>query len=312
MTLFFIFLIPFLTGIIIIPFLITLPKKTNFLVDIPNGDILKIHKKNIPLSGGLAIIISVFAGFLFILEENILFKIIAISLGLILLFLLGVWDDLKWKHISTINPFLKFPLLILFSFIPALILFVSGISFSFAPISTISIMSSFVYIFIVINAINYQDGMDGLAGGLVFISLVGFTLLSLILGNNFTLIISLITLGSVFSFLVFNFPLARFFMGDSGAYSLGFILTVLAVSFSKPYNIYSVIGPIFIIGMPIIDGVFANIRRLFNGKSIFLGDRDHFYDRLLKKGLSVKKTLLISYSLQILLVVLGLTIYSYV
>jgi UDP-GlcNAc:undecaprenyl-phosphate GlcNAc-1-phosphate transferase len=168
-----------------------------------------------------------------------------------------------------------------------------------------------IYIFVVINSINYQDGIDGLAGGLSVISLIGFIILSLFLNNNFTLITSLIFLGAILSFLIFNFPPAKIFMGDSGAYSLGFALTVLAISFAKPYNIYSALSPIFIIGLPVFDGVFSNVRRIFYGKSIFFGDRNHFYDKLLRI-FSIRKTLLISYSLQILSVIIGLIIYLHV
>ena len=162
----------------------------------------------------------------------------------------------------------------------------------------------------VINAINYQDGIDGLAGGLVCISLVGFAVISWFSYDSFTLMISMVALGSVIAFLMFNLPPAKMFMGDSGAYSLGFILAVLAMLFSKSYNMYSVLGPVFIIGLPIFDGIYANIRRIVAGKSIFLGDRSHFYDKLMQKGLSVKRTLLVCYSLQIALVLMGVLMYA--
>ena len=226
------------------------------------------------------------------------------------IFFLGFWDDLKWKHISTIKPMLKFPLLLTCAFVPAFILALVEIRFNFVPIYIISLLLGFTYIFISINAVNYQDGMDGLVGGEVCISLLGFTFLSAMLGNSFGLVISFISLGAVSAFLVFNFPPAKVFMGDSGAYSLGFILAVLAMLFSKPYNTYSILGPVFIIGLPIFDGVYTNIRRLLAGKSIFLGDRSHFYDKLLQKGFSTKKTLAICFSLQLLLVFIGVLIYK--
>ena len=145
-----------------------------------------------------------------------------------------------------------------------------------------------------------------MAAGLVFVSLIGFLVLSLVSGNSFSLALCLILTGAVLSFLLFNFPPAKIFMGDSGAYFLGFMLAVLAMLFSKPYDLLSILGPIFIIGIPFWDGVFTNIRRILKKKSIFLGDRAHFYDRLLKKGFSTKKTLLISYFLQAGSVVIGL------
>lgn len=300
----------FFLGLILTTLCKNFSEKTGTFVDIAGGDILKIHKKQISILGGLAMIVSIFLGFVF-LPQKFLTEIIALILGFLPVFLLGFWDDLKWKHVSTSKPFLKFLFLILSVLVSAAILFFAEISFNFFPLPAVSILLTSIYIFVVINSINYQDGIDGLAGGLVLISLIGFIILSLFFNNNFTLIISLIFSGAVLSFLIFNFPPAKIFMGDSGAYSLGFALTVLAIFFSKPYNIYSVLSPVFIMGLPIFDGVFSNIRRIFSGKSIFFGDRKHFYDKLLKR-FSIKKTLFISYSLQILSVIIGLIIYFHV
>ena len=306
---FFIFIISFVVEMITIPVLIGISKKTNFLVDVPEGDVLKIHKKNIPLSGGLTMIICSLIGVIIFWVQGFVIKIAGVFAGLLIIFLLGFYDDLKWKHISTIKPLLKFTLLILCTFVPSVILWYVGISFIFFPAMIISILLGFVYIFLCINAVNYQDGMDGLAGGLAGISLGGFIILGITFNALLPLYISVLFLGTVLAFLCFNFPPAKVFMGDSGAYSLGFILAVLAMLFSKPYNIYSILGPLFIIGLPIFDGVFTNIRRLAAGRSIFLGDRYHFYDKLLQKGFSTKKTLTICYFIQTLLVFIGVSIY---
>lgn len=305
------FLIPFGVGIAIIPFLRQFSQETGKFSDIAEGDDLKIHKKPISLLGGLAMVLSILAGFSLVSERKILSKIAVISVGLLVIFLMGLWDDWKWKHISERKPFVKFAILLTIPLFISAIFYFAGITFNFFPIGIASVALSFIYIFIVINSVNYQDGIDGLAGGLVFISLAGFALLGVLSGSNLALTISLIVAGSILSFLIFNFPPAKIFMGDSGAYFLGFVLAVLAILFSKPWDIYSVLAPIFIIGLPIFDGVFTNIRRLVAGKSIFLGDRSHFYDNLLQKGFSTKKTLAICYSLQTTLVALGIIIYIY-
>lgn len=322
MNLFFVFTASFLAGVIVIPILIAISKKTNFLVDVPEGDALKIHKKNIPLLGGLAMAISIVCSALFFLEQDIYLKIVGFLLGFLIIFFLGFWDDLKWKHILTIKPFVKFYFLIVCTLISAIILWYVGIKLDFFPFAILAIIGNFLYVFLMINSVNYQDGMDGLAGGEVFISLVGFLIVSLFSYHDFALMFSLIAMGAVVAFLVFNLPPAKVFMGDSGAYSLGFILAVLAMLFSNPYDIYSILGPLLIIGLPIFDGVYTNIRRLMAKKSIFLGDRSHFYDKLLsrfnrgsstesgQKGFSTKKTLAICYSLQIVFVVVGILIYK--
>ncbi len=305
--LFFTFFVPFFVGVVLIPLLIHFSEKNKKMVDVAEGDALKIHKKPISLLGGVAMAIAIATGFLFILEKNVVVILLAGSI----IFLLGFWDDVKWKHITTIKPMIKFVLLLICTLVPGILLAMTGIGFNFFPFFILSAFLSFIYIFVVINAVNYQDGMDGLAGGLVAISLAGFITLSIITGSYFAMVISIISLGAVLSFLIFNFPPAKVFMGDSGAYLLGFILAVLAIIFSKPYTTYSVLAPIFIIGLPIFDGVFTNVRRLVNGKSIFLGDRSHFYDRLMQRGFSVKKTLFICYFLQIALVLVGVLLYVY-
>lgn len=303
------FLLPFLICLVLTSVLRRYAEKKQ-LFDIAEGDELKIHKKPISIFGGLAMVIAFVAGLLTFVFYNSgsVCKVSAIIAGSLIIFLLGFWDDLKWKHISNIKPKLKFFLLIVFPFLTASILFSSGIKADFLPNIFLTLILTLLYIFVFINGINYQDGMDGLAGGLVFISLIGFIVLSLISGNNFVLIFSLILLGAVLGFLIFNFPPAKIFMGDSGAYFLGFILAIIAMSFSRPYNIWSILGPIFIVGMPVWDGIFTNLRRILKGKSILLGDRSHFYDRLLQKGYSTRKVLLISYFLQIISMTIGLLI----
>ncbi len=305
----FYFFIPFLVGIIAVKLLMWLSKKTGFLVDRPEGDALKIHIKSVPLLGGLAMLIASVAAAAVLFVQIPDTRIIWFFAALLMVFILGFYDDLRWKHISTIKPLLKFALLLICTFIPALILHYAGVDFLFLPIPIISILVSFIYIFVCINAVNYQDGMDGLAGGLTLISLAGFLYLAVTFNAILAAAIALIFLGAVAAFLCFNVPSAKIFMGDSGAYALGFILATAAILFSKPYNLYSVLAPIFIIGLPIFDGVFTNIRRLANGKSIFLGDRSHFYDKLLQKGFSTKKTLTICCGLQLLFVAVGLLIF---
>ena len=311
MNYFFIFPISFLFSVVLIFVLRKVGIKYR-LYDEPTEDILKIHKTPTIYLGGfgiflvfsiLLLIFSCFKGFL-----N--WKIGGIILAGFLIFFLGFWDDFKWKRIE-IKPKKKFLFLILFSLLATAILFAINIKIQFFPNIFSGFILTFLYIFVLINAVNYQDGIDGLAGGEVIISLLGFIVLSIILGNNLALIISLILFGAVLGFLVFNFPPAKIFMGDSGSYFLGFLLAVLAMIFSKPHNFPSFLGPIFIIGLPIFDGVFTNIRRLFKKKSIFLGDRRHFYDRLVfQRGFSLKKTLLICYSIQVIFVVIGLLIFK--
>lgn len=294
----FYFLIPFLISVALIPFLISFSKKKN-IMDFSEGDDLKIHKNPTPFLGGFAIFaVAVASLYLFGFPAQ---EFIFIILACLIIFLLGFWDDFNWKHISKRKPHLKFLFLVLCSLAAALVLYFAGIKFYLFPF-----LAPF-YIFVLINAMNYQDGMDGQAGSLFLISMAGFYALGIISGNSIVMMICLIFLGSVLGFLVYNFPPAKIFMGDSGAYLLGFVLAMSAIFFSK-----NIISGLFIIGLPLFDGVCINIKRLFKGKSIFLGDREHFYDKMIDRGFSVKKTLFISAALQIFFVATGILIYIYV
>jgi len=220
------------------------------------------------------------------------------------MFLLGFIDDLRWRDKNRVKKIYKFAYLIIFSAISAKILLWSGLGINLIPIFGVIEVLTFLAIFILINAVNYQDGMDGLTGGVILISLIGFT----ILGDTF---LAPIMIAVILGFLVFNFPPAKIFMGDSGAYFLGFVLAVLTMKFLNPYNWIGLIGLVFILGLPLFDGVYTNIRRVLKGKSIFEGDREHFFDRLLQKGYSVPKVLYICYTIQIAFVIVGLLIYEY-
>lgn len=295
-------LISFIVGIILIPYLINISKKQGALSDKAEGDELKIHKGSISLFGGVGIVVSMVIGLLLMRNSVAL----SFAIGALPVFILGLWDDFKWKHVKDIKPILKFFLLIGSCFASALIIFFFGLELNFIPISIISVIFSFAAIFIMINAVNYQDGMDGLAGSLVFISLIGF----LISGNVLMISICLVAMASIAAFLVYNLPPAKVFMGDSGAYALGFILSAIAITFVKPYNLLIILGLAFMMGLPLFDGVYTNIRRLMAGKSIFLGDRSHFYDRLLQKGFSTEKTLMICCAVHAVFVLIGVIILS--
>jgi len=284
------------------------------LFDPFKDDELKIHKEPIPYIGGIAMLIGIGVGLLvFLLQRtDFLFQGVAILVSLLFPFALGFWDDWKWKHISQRKPYRKFALLLFVPFVVTVILMNSGTSISFLEGVALSFLVTLGSIFVFMNAVNYEDGMDGLAGGFVAISAIGFLVLGLGQQNMLVVAACVALLGGTIGFLLYNFPPAKVFMGDSGAYMLGTFLVIPVALLSEPFHIVSLVGLMFIVGMPIADGVFTNIRRLVAGKSIFLGDRSHFFDRLLQKGFSPRKTLAISYALQILLVAVGVFMYKFV
>lgn len=298
-----IFLISFLVSLFLTFILWKLGEKYK-IYDKATNDPLKIHKKSVPCLGGLAMFLTLVIVFTAQYNKELLFIVIS---GL-LVFLLGFKDDLKWRDKFRIKRLYKFVFLILISILSAFALSFAGLSIKLIPGWGLPL--TFLCIFILINAVNYQDGMDGMAGGTTIISLIGFFLLSITLSNGLGLALSLLTITAVLGFLVLNFPPAKIFMGDSGAYFLGFILSVLVMILLEPYDFWGGLAIAFILGLPLFDGIFTNMRRLLNRKPIFLGDREHLYDKMVKKGFSVRKTIFLSYLLQIISVLIGLLIYA--
>lgn len=302
-------IIPFLLALTFTLIVRNLAIKYN-IYDNPKGGILKIHKKPVSCLGGIAILSAISVGLaiaiIFFLKVNLWELVTILSCG-VMLFGLGLWDDLKWKNSKNYKPSIKFILQILMSILVGIILFNSGIRIQFIPIGIVGAILTIFYVFGAINAVNMEDGLDGLAAGLVCISVLGFAVLSYFTYDKLALILSLCLLGAVSGFLIYNFSPASIFMGDNGSHFLGFMLAALAIRFtSKPYDIRWFIGPILIIGLPIFDGVYTVFRRSIQRKPLFKGDRGHFYDRLNHKGFSIRQTVLICYFIQSMLVVGGL------
>lgn len=289
-----------------------LANRLNFY-DKPDS-VLAIHEHPIPLLGGLGILLGVLITFtvsnFFISTQVNFFGLFGVLIGGLLTFLLGLLDDLKWKNFKeNFRPNTKIILQVTVSGGISVVLIVGGLNIKIIPIGIFIVFLMIFYILGGMNAVNLQDGLDGLAAGLIAISSAGFTVLSLLTGNIIGLILSLSCLGAVLGFLVYNFHPASIFMGDSGSHFLGFIVAVLAIIFaSKPYDLRWFFGPILIIGLPVVDTAWAMTRRILQRNNVFQGDREHLYDRILQKGISVRKTVLICYLVQVGFVSGGLSL----
>lgn len=308
MILIYLFAVPFVVAAVATPLAIGLSKRAKLAMDISEGDALKIHKQPTSLLGGVAIGVGIVAGICLLLSQWGDTSVLLLLAALAPVSLLGLFDDLRWKHISTIRPMLKFFWLIVCTVASGALAWYAGVGITgLAP--WIAVALSAAYVFVYINAVNYQDGMDGLAGSLSLVSFIGFAVLGMQTGG-LGAALPLAFAGASLGFLLFNMPPAKVFMGDMGAYLLGMCLAVLAMMATK-LSAAGIIGPLLMTGMPLVDGVITNLRRVAAGKSIFHGDRSHFYDKLMQAGYSVRRTLGIAIALQIALVALGLLIYTY-
>jgi UDP-GlcNAc:undecaprenyl-phosphate GlcNAc-1-phosphate transferase len=167
------------------------------------------------------------------------------------------------------------------------------------------------YIVGAINAVNMFDGLDGLAAGIASFSLAGFSYLYFTRADFVDGCLALILIGSLSGFLIFNFHPARIFMGNNGSAFLGYILAVFAIQAAHGNrSVISILGSIFLVGLPVLDAGVAILRRAIAGKPIYLGDRSHIYDQLVDKGFTVRQTALFCYTLQLGFVFFGLWLFQ--
>jgi UDP-GlcNAc:undecaprenyl-phosphate GlcNAc-1-phosphate transferase len=157
------------------------------------------------------------------------------------------------------------------------------------------------------NLINLIDGLDGLAGGIALmlmclLAYVNFATMASV-GPVFCIAIA----GAIIGFLIHNFPPAKVYMGDSGAYMLGFLIAALAIiSSDKGTVAAALVAPILALALPIADVSFAIVRRGLAGLPIFRPDRHHIHHRLLRSGLSTRRTVIILYSITLVALIFAL------
>jgi UDP-GlcNAc:undecaprenyl-phosphate GlcNAc-1-phosphate transferase len=158
------------------------------------------------------------------------------------------------------------------------------------------------------NLINLIDGIDGLAGG---IALMLMALLSYVGHETGNLALVIIGMGgAVLGFLRFNFPPARIYMGDGGAYFLGFQIGMYAIIGSHKGEVMAALAaPLFVLVLPILDASLAILRRGLRGLPLFRPDRRHLHHHLLDAGMSHRKVVLIFYGVTFVFLVMGIAAY---
>lgn len=288
--------ITFLFTVLFIP---AVGRIANFIgaIDIPNER--KVHKKPIPRLGGLGIYAGFLLGYMIFGEQSL--KMNAILIGSIVIIITGIFDDIKpiparYKFVGQLVGASVIPLYggILLKDISAFGIYINFGILAY-PITILFIVG-------VINCINLIDGLDGLAAGISSIYFITIGIIAILLHNSTGLdvILTFIMLGSTLGYLWHNFYPAKIFMGDSGSMFLGYIIAVIALLGFKNITLTSLIIPILLLAIPILDTLFAIIRRLINHKPIGMPDKNHLHHQLLNLKFSQRRTVLIIYLVDIL------------
>lgn len=266
------------------------------VISIPKDE-RNIHKKPIPLLGGLAIYISFMllmilkAGMLSHQENGILIGATIIIIGGAIddAIDLKPWQKLLFQVAATIS--------LIYYGVTITILtnpfFVGG---DYISIGLLYIPFTLIWIIGVTNAFNLIDGLDGLAGGIALISCVTIFVIAIMTGRKEVAVFTAILSGAILGFLPYNFNPASIFLGDTGSQLLGFLLAAISIEGTiKSAAAFAIAVPILALGLPIYDTVFAMIRRKINGKPMMQADRGHLHHRLLDMGLTQRQAVLIMY-----------------
>ncbi len=274
-------------------------------VDVPKDE-RRMHKVPIPRMGGLAIFLGFLVSVLIFVPIDT--KVQGILLGAVVILILGVLDD-----ILTLHAIPKF----LVQLIAAGIVVLHGCRidqiFGWVMPQWLSYLASVLWIVAMTNAVNFIDGLDGLAAGVSAISAGAMLVVALLLvpqGNAMTSALLLAAVvGGCIGFIPYNFNPAKIFMGDTGSNFLGFILASISIfGLFKTYAFISFAVPFLVLGLPIFDICFAVLRRLAKGQSPMHADRGHFHHRLIDMGFSQKQAVAIAYLLTAILGLAAVTL----
>lgn len=262
----------------------------------------RINKKPMPTAGGLSIFLSFSFALLWEFRSMIPFnQVWPMLLGALIVVITGLLDDIF--ELAPLQKMLGLTLAALE------IYFIAGIRISTMTIPYIgmvhlgwlSLPVTLLWILAITNAVNLIDGLDGLASGVSIIGLVTLGIISyffLAADTGVTMAIIIFTLvAAIIGFFPYNFYPATVFLGDTGALFLGFMISILSLQGLKNATFITIVTPMFILGVPITDTVFAMIRRKFNKQKISSADKMHLHHRLLSLGFSHRGAVLTIYAL---------------
>lgn len=295
---FWILLVTFLTSVLLTPIVKKLAIHLS-AIDKPDSP-RKVHNKDMPLMGGLAVFSSFLLGYMLFAPKTT--QMLSILIAGFIIILAGIFDDIKPLSANSrfIVELIAAAIVVYYGNVTFANMHIFGIRISFGilakPIAIIFIVG-------ITNAINFADGLDGLATGtstiyFITIAIIGFIMNRL---GGLDVILCLVMAGACLGFLVHNFAPANIYLGSTGSTFLGFIIAIIALLGFKTATITSLIIPLLVLFVPLSDTIFAILRRVIKGKSPFNdSDKEHIHHQILKSTKSTRKAVLVMYSINAL------------
>ena len=269
------------------------------IVDHPDS-VRKLHARPVPRLGGVAILLA-YAAILGLL------KLLALSFDIpwlkeapfswltiaavVVVFGTGLIDDL-----AGLKPWQK----LLGQFAGALIAYASGVQIHAIQTHSLdawwSLPLTVLWLIVCSNAFNLIDGMDGLAAGVGLLAAATMCIAAFVHHNAGLVIVTLPLCGILLGFLRYNFNPASIFLGDCGSLTIGFLLGCFGVLWSfKSATLLGMTAPAMALAVPLLDAGISVVRRFLRHQPIFAGDRRHLHHRLLDRGLTPRRAVLLLY-----------------
>ena len=228
------------------------------------------------------------------------------------MFLLGLWDDIKPLGArKKLAAQVLIALLVCFCGV-RIERFLSPFGGVVYELGWLGWPATVFWLVALTNIVNLIDGIDGLAGGvsLMLMGLLAYLGMNSGMGLVFPILCAAGMFGALLGFLRYNFPPAKIYMGDGGAYFLGFLIGMLTLVHSQKGTILAaLIAPVFALALPILDVALAILRRGIKGLPIFRPDRRHIHHRLLASGFSHRRTVLTLYGVSLVCLVMALSLF---
>jgi UDP-GlcNAc:undecaprenyl-phosphate GlcNAc-1-phosphate transferase len=265
------------------------------LVAYPKRD--RWHRTPTPLLGGVAIFLGSVPLIMLVgqaVSASILDRFGALLAGAILIFALGLIDDLK-----TLPPYAK----LLGQIVAACVLVASLPIARYMPWSVLMVPAMIFWIVGITNAFNLLDNMDGLSAGIAAIVSLTLFAFNVAQGDHQTALLCIVIAGACGGFLVFNFNPARIFMGDCGSLLIGYLLSgivVLGAAKAGSELAMTLLVPVGVMALPILDTTLVTIVRSLHRRPISQGGRDHLSHRLVALGLNERSAVLVLYAVSVL------------
>ncbi len=257
-----------------------------------------IHKQDTPKFGGLGIFLSFLIGYMLFGTQSI--QMNSILIGSFIIILTSIADDIKpikaWQKL--IGHLIAASVIVFYGQITLNNVTAFGFSLDFGIWAYVITL---LFIVACTNVINLIDGLDGLSGGICSIFFLTIGIIGLYQGRtgSLVMILTFVMLGSTLGFLVHNFYPATIFAGDCSTF-MGFIIAVISMLEFKGPALTSFFVPVLVLAIPILDTLFAIIRRSIKKKPIFSPDKEHLHHQLLGMHFSQRTTVLIIYVIDIL------------